>query len=80
MEPRPPILPGSNVDRLRRAQAAKKRATNATMTVALDPRRTTAERRAALAEALGVTHTHPGHGAHRHPGTDPSHTHTWPKG
>ena len=81
MEPKPPILPGSNLARLKAMQAEKRRATNADMGRALNPRLPVDVRRAALSQAMGgLLHTHPGQPAHRHPGDDPSHTHSTPKG
>ena len=82
MRAAPLILAGSNADRLRRLQAAKKARVNASMAVALDPRRPLPERRAALAAAMGgPLHVHPPKPAHRHPGGDDNyHTHTTPKG
>jgi hypothetical protein len=76
------ILPGSNVDRLRRAQKVRQpeRPVRADpMAVALDKSKSIDERRAALTSALGLWHTHPGHARHRHPGSE-FHVHDWPKG
>jgi hypothetical protein len=77
-----PVLPGSNVDRLRRIQAEKRRVTSAAMGRALNPRLPIDERRAALSQAMGgLLHRHPGQPAHRHPGGDDGyHTHSTPKG
>ena len=75
------ILPGSNVARLRRIQAEKKRTTNAAMGRALNPRLPIDERRAALSQAMGgLLHRHPGQPAHRHPNAGDFHTHDWTKG
>ena len=82
MEPKPPILPGSNLARLKAMQAETKRTTNASMGRALNPRLPVDERRAALSQAMGgLLHTHPGEPAHRHPGGDDGyHTHSTPNG
>ena len=71
-----PVLPGSNLDRLRAIQAEKKATVNAAMGRALNPRLPLAERRAALSDVMGgLLHRHPGQPAHRHPGGDGIHTH-----
>ena len=82
MEPKPPILPGSNLARLKAMQAEKKRTTNAAMGRALNPRLPIDERRGALSQAKGgLLHRHPGQAPHRHPGGDDGyHTHPTPKG
>lgn len=72
------ILPGSNVDRLRRIHKARQsdRPVRANpMAVALDTSKSIDERRAALVSALGWWHTHPGHARHRHPNAGDFHTH-----
>ena len=76
------ILPGSNVDRLRRIQKARQSerpVRGDPMSVALDRTKTIDERRAALVSALGLWHVHPGHTRHRHPGSD-FHVHDWTGG
>ena len=74
------ILPGSNVDRLRRIHKARQsdRPVRANpMAVALDKSKSIDERRAALTSALGLWHTHPGQPRHRHPNAGDFHTHDW---
>lgn len=64
-----PDGPGSNLDRLRRMQAERRRAVVAPpMVRALDRTLSIAERRAALEEASPGRHIHPGGGWHSHPG------------